>query len=143
MTYLLDTCIISKLRRIERYPDSSLENWIKKQAEKDFFLSVLTIGEIEHGINKLKNPAERRIIEEWYRGRVIPRFEGRILNINLKVAAKWGALLGMHQVKGTSLPVVDSLIAATALVHDLIVVTENIKDFSAITELKLFNPWEQ
>ncbi len=142
MTYLLDTCIISKLRKIAKYPDRLLENWLLKHDENEFFLSVLTIGEIEQGINKLKNAKEKRILEDWYRGEVIARFKGRILNINLRIASKWGEITAIYQNKGIAIPTIDCLIAATAIVEDLIVVTENIKDFSSIEEVKLFSPWE-
>lgn len=142
MTYLLGTCILSKLRKIAKHPDPCLELWITKHDEHDFFLSVLTLGEIEQGINKLKNPKERRILEEWYTGDVVARFAGKILDIDLQTASKWGQLMGAYQKKGINVPVVDGLIAATAITHDLIVVTANTKDFALIEELKLFSPWE-
>src|ERR1700722_4702042 len=141
MTYLLDTWILSKLRKIRKYPDPSLEKWISKHDESHFFLSVLTAGEIEQGIHKLKNQKDKRILEDWYRS-AIARFQGRIINLDFKIASKWGELTGTYQKKGIAIPVVDGLIAATAIVHDLIVTTENVKDFCIIDEVKLFNPWE-
>lgn len=142
MTYLLDTCVISKLRKITKYPDPSLQDWIKKHQESQFFLSILTIGEIQQGITKLDKSKQKRILEEWLKGELIPRFQDRILTIDFKVASKWGELSGFYSKKGKPLPVIDSLIASTAIVHDLIVVTENIKDFSRIEQMKLFSPWE-
>jgi toxin FitB len=143
MSYLLDTCILSKLRKIDKYPDRDLASWIIKHDENDFFLSVLTIGEIEQGISKLKNQKDKRILEDWFRGDVVARFKGKILNIDLKIASRWGELTGTYQKKGIAIPIIDGLIAATAIVHDLIVVSENIKDFCSIEELKLFSPWER
>lgn len=143
MTYLLDTCVLSKLRKIKKYPDPALVNWFVTHQEVDFFLSVLTVGELEHGINKISNLRDRRIIEDWYMGEVLPRFKERILNIDLRVASHWGILYGAYQKKGITIPTIDGLIAATAIVHDLILVTDNIKDFSSIEELKLFSPWEK
>jgi toxin FitB len=143
MTYLLDTCILSKLRKIHNHPEPALKNWIVKYDEREYYLSVLTVGEIEQGIHKLKNPQDRRILEVWLKGAVISRFKERILNIDVKIASKWGELSGTYQKKGISIPSIDGLIAATAIVHGLIVVTENIKDFSLIEEVKLFSPWEK
>lgn len=110
--------------------------------ESAFFLSVLTVGEIEQGIHKLDNSQHRRLLENWYRSEVIPRFLDRILNIDIRIATTWGEINGKYQRRGIVIPTVDGLIAATAIVNDLIVVTENIKDFVAIEELKLFSPWE-
>lgn len=142
MTYLLDTCILSKLRKLPKQNDPALVKWIDKQSESQFFLSVLTIAEIEQGIQKLKDEKQQRVFENWLRGELIPRFSQKILDINLKVATKWGELSGLSMRLGSPLPVIDGLIAATAIVNDLIVVTENIKDFSRIQECKIFSPWE-
>lgn len=142
MTYLLDTCIISKLRMISKKRDAVLQEWILKHAEEQYFLSVLTIGEIQQGISRLKDVKQRRILEDWLNGEVIQRFENRILPIDFRIAAKWGDLSGAALKRGAPQPVVDCLLASTAISHDLILVTENIKDFTQIAELKIFNPWE-
>jgi predicted nucleic acid-binding protein len=142
MTYLLDTCIISKLRKIKRRPDKPLEIWISKHEESKYFLSALTIGEIQKGISRLSNTKEKHILEEWLRGDIVPRFKGRIKNFDLKVALKWGEINGNYQKRGMAIPVMDGLIAATAIAHDFILVTENVKDFCNIDELNLFSPWE-
>lgn len=142
MTYLLDTCIISKLRKIKRRPDKPLEIWISKHEESKYFLSALTIGEIQKGISRLSNTKEKHILEEWLRGDIVPRFKGRIKNFDLKVALKWGEINGSYQKRGTAIPVMDGLIAATAIAHDFILVTENVKNFCNIDELNLFSPWE-
>jgi toxin FitB len=142
MTYLLDTCILSKLRKISKLKDKILQDWIVKHSEEQYFLSVLTIGEIQQGISKLTDAKQKRILENWLNGDVIQRFENRILPIDSRVATKWGDLSGISLQNGAPHPVIDALIASTAIVHDLILVTENIKDFSKIEELKIFNPWE-
>lgn len=142
MTYLLDTCLISKLRKLPKKKDPTLESWISKHSESQFFLSILTIGEIQQGICKLTNQKHKRILEDWLRGELIPRFQGKILDIDLHIASTWGELSGSSMKKGKQLPVIDCLIASTAIVHDLIVVTENVKDFSKIEGCRIFNPWE-
>jgi len=142
MTYLLDTCILSKLRKLKVKADPVLEKWISAHPEQQFYLSVLTIGEIQQGIYKLQEKQIKRHLEEWLYGNLIPRFENRILSIDPSISLKWGELSGTYQRKGTPLPLADALIAATGIVHDLIIVTDNIRDFSKIKEAKIFSPWE-
>lgn len=145
MSYLLDTCILSKLRKIKKKPDEKLENWITKHSEMNYFISVLTIGEIQSGISELniKKESERQkknILEDWFFEELIPRFNGRILSIDMDVIFVWGKLFGENKKRGVTIPLVDSLIAATALVHNLAIVTENTKDFIE-TGARIFNPW--
>jgi len=145
MSYLLDTCILSKLRKIGKQPDKKLENWIKKHNESSYFISALTIGELQSGISKLnlKKHEERQkrlILEDWLREGMIPRFHNRILAIDIEVVLIWGVILGESKQRGIIIPVVDGLIAATAIVHNLTLVTENINDFIE-TGARLFNPW--
>jgi toxin FitB len=145
MSYLLDTCILSKLRELGKQPDIKLEDWIKKHHESSYFISSLTIGEIQSGICKLnlKKKEERQkrlILEDWLLEELIPRFQNRILAIDITVVLTWGKLLGESQQRGIIIPVIDGLIASTAIVHNLTVVTENIGDFIE-TGTRLFNPW--
>ena len=144
MSYLLDTCILSKLRRIQKYPDKKLEAWITSHSETQYFISVLTIGEIQSGISKLDigiatKKKEKMILENWLMGELIPRFEGRILDVDKNVATRWGNLIGSSQAKGIQIPAIDSLLAATALEHNFILVTENVKDFQ-YAGIEIFNP---
>lgn len=143
MSYLLDTCIISKLRKISKYPDPLLQQWASNHSQSQFFLSTITLGEIQQGISQLENPIEARILENWLLAEIQPHFKERILPIDADVAIKWGELQGIYSKKGKKPPAIDSLLAATAIVHNLILVTANIKDFSPISELKLFSPWEK
>ena len=144
MTYLLDTYILSKLRKIKQHQNKSLERWLSKHHESQYFISVLSIGEIQSGICKLagKNDElkkQKMILEDWFLGELVPRFQGRILNIDSGTALTWGQLIGVSKAKGTPLPVVDTLLAATAMVHQLILVTENVKDFQHVG-LQVLNP---
>lgn len=146
MTYLLDTCIISKLRKIKSRSDPKLESWIEKHSETQLYLSVITIGEIQSGIAKLdgKQPEEkrkRRILEDWLFASLIPRFQERILEIDSAVALTWGKIMGISRRNGNQLPAIDALLAATALTYQLIVVTENVRDFEN-SGAPCFNPYE-
>lgn len=145
MSYLLDTCIISKLRKLNKSPDAKLENWMKKHNGTSYFISVLTLGEIQYGINKLNlkkdhEKQKRLILENWFHEDLIPRFNDRTLPISPEIAFVWGKLNGENQQNGYVIPVVDGLIASTAIVHNLTVVTENINDFLK-TGSRVFNPW--
>ena len=141
MSYLLDTCILSKLRKIKSHPDKKLESWFEKYSESSYFISVLSIGEIQQGIAKLgtQDHKHKMILENWLMGELIPRFEGRILDINLETTLIWGELCGNARKKGILFPVIDSLLSASAIQHHLILVTDNIKDFEK-TGTRLFNP---
>lgn len=145
MSYLLDTCIISKLRKIKKHPDPKLAKWISKHHETSFFISALTVGEIQTGISKLnlkknEEKQKRLILENWFFEELIPRFNDRILVINPEISLSWGKLFGECQQRGICIPIIDGLIAATAIVHNLTVVTENMNDFLD-TGARLFNPW--
>jgi toxin FitB len=145
MSYLLDTCILSKLRKINKQPNEKLEKWVSKNHESHYFISTLTIGEIQSGISKLSlkkqdEKKKRLILENWFLEDLIPRFNNRILNVDSTVALVWGRLLGESRQRGIAVPVVDGLIAATAIAHDLTLVTENVSDFIE-TGVRLFNPW--
>ncbi len=142
MTYLLDTCIISKLRKIKHEPDQLLQSWILSHPENHYFLSILTIGEIQMGISKLEinsGKKKKAVLEDWLLGDLIPRFKDRILHLDIHTAMIWGAMKGEALKQGYNLPVIDSLIASTAIQHNLIVVTENTKDFSQ-TGARIINP---
>ncbi len=146
MTYLLDTCILSKLRRLSKYPDPKLRDWIEQHPAGLYSVSVFSIAEIQAGIAKLNSNFSdqkkyKRDLEEWLFHDLIPDFEGRIMPFDLKVALCWGSLVGDCKSRGINLPVIDSLIAATALHHDLTLVTHNVADFEQ-TGVLLIDPWK-
>lgn len=143
MTYLLDTRIVSKMTKMKARGDTKLIDWISKHSETEYFLSVVTIGEIQAGISQLIRPDDLRkkmTLEEWLISDLIPRFHGRILGVDETVAKKWGQIVGIGRSKGICIPSNDALIAATALTHNLVVVTENSKDFIH-SSVSFFNPY--
>lgn len=139
MSYLLDTCMISELARPA--PDARVLTWIESAEESALYLSVLTIGELEKGIARLPSSARRRKIERWVRGDLADRFAGRVLAVDVVVAERWGQISGASEPRGKPLPVIDALIAATGLVHGLIVVTRNVADLERCGA-RCLNPWE-
>jgi toxin FitB len=143
MTYLLDTCIVSKLPKMKSRNDTKLLHWIAKHNEIEYFLSVVTIGEIQAGISQLTKPGDQRkkmLLEEWLISDLLPRFHERIIAVDEIVAKKWGQIIGFGRSQGICIPSNDALIAATALTHNLIVVTENGKDFIN-SNVSIFNPY--
>ena len=138
MNYLLDTCLISEL--VKKEPNSAVVSWLDEQDEQTLFLSVLTLGELQKGISKLPAGTRRVELQAWAEHDLVERFTGRIIDIDLETAQFWGRLQGESEQRGESLPVMDSLIAATATVHGLIVVTRNIKDIERC-RIRVCNPW--
>lgn len=139
MSHLLDTCVISELVRPE--PNKHLLQWFSEQDEDGLFLSVLTIGELERGIEKLAASRKRTKLAKWVREDLARRFDGRVLSIDMPVARRWGVISGASERKGKPLPVIDSLIAATAIVHDLTVVSRNVPDFERCG-VECLSPWQ-
>lgn len=128
MKFLLDTCVISALRKPQA--NASLVEWISEIDESDLYLSVITIGELEKGVSRLPESKHKAVVSDWIRHAVANRFGNRILPIDAAVAACWGDLIGAREKAGKPLPILDAFIAATASVADCTVVTRNTKDFA-------------
>ena len=138
MSWLLDTCVVSELVRPR--PKASVLAWLDGCSEDDLFLSVITIGELEKGIAKLADSTKRAKLEQWVRRELADRFRDRLLSIDAGVATRSGAMVGTSETQGRPLPVIDSLIAATGLQHDLTVVTRNTGDLDRCGA-RCFDPW--
>ncbi len=140
MTYLLDTCVISEY--IKKQPNNQVIYWLDEQPESSLFISVLMIGELKKGVIKIKNSNPNRYNKLWqWIIQVETRFQNRILSLNQNVIDIWATMCGENEAKGKKLAVMDSLIAATAIEFDLIIVTRNIDDFDSFS-VKIFNPWD-
>lgn len=139
MKYLLDTCLISEL--VKKEPNAAVVGWLDEQDEQTLFLSVLNLGELQKGISKLPDGAKKDELQAWVALDLVERFTGRILDIDLETALCWGRIQGESEQAGLKLPVMDSLIAATAAAHSLIVVTRNVKDIERCG-VRVCNPWE-
>jgi len=138
VAYLLDTCVLSELAKPR--PDAGVLTWLEEEDEAQLFASVLTLGELEKGIARLPASARRTRIERWVRRDLVARFEGRLLDVDRAVAERWGAISGVSKARGTPLPVIDALIAASALAHGLEVVTRNTTDLERCGA-RCVNPW--
>lgn len=135
MKYLLDTHVISEL--FKKHPEPKVSGWLKEADQDSLFLSVLTLGEIRKGIEKMEQGSRKARLVQFLEKDVPAQFEERILSVDFEVAETWGLL---EAQSGRPLPMVDALLAATALTHNLTLVTRNTRDFS-FSRLKLLNPW--
>ena len=135
MSFLLDTNVLAELRKPRPHP--SVAAWYEGVGDEELFLSVLVVGEIQQGVTRLrrKDPRQAAVYEAWL-GKLRREFADRVLPVSQDVALAWGRLAA-----GDPLPVVDALLAATALVHGLTVVTRNVADFEP-AGVALLNPFE-
>jgi predicted nucleic acid-binding protein len=140
MKYLLDTCVLSEL--VIKQPNAKVVDFIDSLDPDDVYLSVITIGEIVKGIEKLSNSRRKRVLHAWLEEDLLPRFKGKIISIDEDVIMGWGILTARAEAAGRPMPAIDSLIAATAQVAGLTLVTRNVEDFNA-SGVEIVNPWEQ
>jgi predicted nucleic acid-binding protein len=137
VSWLLDTKVVSELRRpVSANP--ALSEWAMHQSRSQLFVSAITIMEIQLGVCRKEHtdPRQGAMLRRWLDGNVIPAFEGRTLSVDSTVAVRAGAL---HSPDPK--PYSDALIAATAMVHGLTVVTRNVRDFAPLG-VPVFNPWD-
>ena len=137
--FLLDTNIISELVRSK--PEPRVRDWVASTDESLLYLSVLTFGEVRKGIASVRDASRRIVLETWLNSHLALRFAERILSIDRAVADRWGRLAAQAGAQ-TSLPVIDGLMAATALHHNLTLVTRNTRDVER-TGVPVFNPWAE
>ncbi|MBX3388513.1 MAG: type II toxin-antitoxin system VapC family toxin [Phycisphaeraceae bacterium] len=138
MKTLIDTDVLSEARKPDGF--ALVKQQIAAANPDDLFLSVISIGEIAHGIAKLQAGNKRRELEEWF-GLTERHFADRILPINRDIAQLWGEITAKAASAGRTLHAADGLIAATAIHHGLRLMTRNVKDFES-TGVIAINPWE-
>ena len=137
MRYLLDANVLSE--GVRRRPNSGVANWLV-QHEAGAAISELTIGELSKGAFFLPVGSKRKRILDWIT-EVEATFDDRLLPLSREVLKTWGQLCGTHEAQGRRWPVIDSLLAAMALFHDLTIVTRNTTDFPP--EVRTINPWKK
>ncbi len=138
MRFLLDTNVVSEWTKPS--PHAGVIRWLAEVDEDEVFLSVVTIAEIQHGIERLPKGARRKRLEWWLGEELLPRFEGRLLAVDVAVAKAWGSLVASSRAAGGASSIMDAFLAATAKVHGLTFVTRNVADFAALDQ-SVFNPW--
>ena len=139
MNYLLDTCVLSEITR--RKPETKIIRWMDSIDEEMLFLSVITIGEIQRGIERLPESHRKMELLVWMNSDLVKRFGQRILPLDTQTMFLWESLTARMEGSGQPMPVMDSLIVATAMQHNLIVATRNVADYLPCG-VQLINPWE-
>ena len=137
--FLLDTNVPSELTRPRS--DPKVERWLEDADDEQLFFSVVSLGEIIKGVTILPESRRREELQQWLDDTLRPWFSGRILPVTEPITERWGILAGRRQLKGKTITVTDGFIAATALHHDLTIVTRNVKDFEDLG-VSVLNPWE-
>ena len=136
----MDTNVISEL--VKPKPEANVTEWIENTDESLLYLSVLTLGEIRRGFAALPQSRRRATLEAWLDKDLGARFEDRILTIDQQVADRWGLLTAAARNSGIVLPVIDGLLAATALEHNLTLVTRDTGQIPSMG-VAVFNPWQK
>jgi toxin FitB len=137
LKYLVDTNILSEMTK--KQPDNSIVKWFEETANTDMFISVISVGELVSGVAKLPDGTKKMKLSTWLKDLLYEDFYDRIVDIGINVMEVWGEKSAKFV---RTLPILDTLIAATALAHDMIVVTRNVRDFKDIPGLKFYNPLE-
>jgi toxin FitB len=137
--YLLDTNAISEPKRMR--PDRDLVSWLGDQLPTDLYLSVVSVGELRRGIIRLE-PGRRRDDLDYWLAQLILRFDDRILPVDLDVTERWATLAESQRAAGRTADMTDELIAATAHVNGLTIVTRNVRHFEH-TGCRVLSPWSK
>lgn len=138
MSFLLDTNVVSEWTKPR--PNPGVVEWLAQVDEDEVFLSVVTFAELRHGIERLPAGDRRRRLDEWLRSDLPLRFAERIVPVDGAIADEWGRVVARRESRGRSMSAMDTLIAATARVHGLTVVTRNLADFQASVK-SVLSPW--
>jgi predicted nucleic acid-binding protein len=138
MNFLLDTNVISELARPQ--PSQAVVSWLDHTLEATVFISVVTLAELHHGVEKMPSGYNRSRLHSWLATALPDRFEGRILPVDVVVAQRWGIIVAQCEKQGMPIEPMDALLAATAIVHHLTLATRNIRHFPML-EKAIINPW--
>lgn len=139
MNYILDTNVVSELGKED--PDHHVVQWVKSIDPASVFLSVITVGELTKGIEKLPDSRRKERLASWLEEDLLVRFGERILPLDTSVLLTWGKITAELEKKGRPMPAIDSLLAATTAETGYTLVTRNTEDFGT-ADIPVINPWE-
>ena len=139
MSYLLDTCFLSEF--VKQEPSKLVLGWMEQQNEQNLYISSITWGELQRGVAKLPFSHRKSDLTVWL-NQMKESFSSRILPISVAVSEQWGLMTADLESRGLAMPLMDSLIAATARHYQMTLVTRNVNDFKD-TQLQLINPWQE
>jgi toxin FitB len=137
VNFLLDTNAVSEW--VKPRPNPGVIHWMESADEDRVFLSVISLAELRHGVERLAAGARRSRLEQWLRDDLPLRFEGRVLPVDHSVAEAWGRTVSRSEALGRPMGAMDAFLAATAEVHHLTLVTHNASDFPVLKAV--VNPW--
>ena len=140
MNFLLDTNLVSEWTKPR--PNPGVVSWLADADEDRVFISVVTIAELRHGVERLSIGRRRKRLNEWIEGELLFRFDERILPIDAATADAWGRIVAHREGLGRPIGTMDAFIAATAQVHKLTLATRNQTDFEA-SVASVVNPWSK
>jgi predicted nucleic acid-binding protein len=138
VSYLLDTNVVSEW--VKPRPAAEVVDWLSDVDEDRVHISVITLAELRHGVERLPAGRRRQRLDDWLRHDLPDRFEGRVLTIDAEVAQQWGTIVARRDAAGRPIGVMDAWLAALAETHELTLVTRNTADFDG-SVASLFNPW--
>jgi len=136
--FLVDTNVVSEW--VKPRPDGGVVAWMNEVDEDRVFISVISLAELRHGVERMPSGTQRRRLDEWLKEELPLRFEGRVLLIDRVVAEAWGTILARCERAGRPISTMDGFIAATADAHQLVLVTRNVSDFEFSVK-EIVNPW--
>ena len=139
MNYLLDTCVLSEFTR--RQPEPRVIDWLDLIDEEKLFISVITVGEIQRGIERLPDSHRKTELLVWMNNGLMARFADRMLPIDASTMYLWGSLMARLEAAGQPMGVMDSLILASAMQNNMIIATRNVADFLP-SGVQVINPWD-
>lgn len=139
MKVILDTCVISEF--VAKQPNPKVVEFLDALDTDDAYLSVITIGEVIKGVEKLPDSRRKTELRDWLQDDLLARFQGKILPLDTDVMVEWGMLTAHAEMAGKPMPTIDSLIAATAIANKMTLVTRNVSDFEA-AGIEIVNPWQ-
>lgn len=138
MKFLVDTNVVSEW--VKPRPNEGVVAWMDEVDEDRVFISVVSLAELRHGVERMPSGARRRRLDEWLKEELPMRFEGRVLLIDRAVAEAWGRIVARCETGGRPISTMDGFIAATAEAHRLVLVTRNVSDFESSVK-EIVNPW--
>jgi len=138
LRYLLDTNVLSELAK--KAPSPAAEQWFREHYGDDLLISAITVGEMAYWIERKDEGGDKDALADWFESVLLEWFAGAIVALDDRVAQRWAVL---RAESGRTLPLIDSLIAASALASGCAVVTRNVKDFEGIVGLTVINPWAE
>jgi predicted nucleic acid-binding protein len=138
VNFLLDTDLVSEW--IKPHPNAGVVAWLADADEDRVFISVVTLAELRHGVERLAVGQRRKRLNEWLQGELLIRFDARILPVDAAVADAWGRIVAHREALGRPIGAMDAFIAATAQIHNLTLATRNQTDFTSSVDA-IVNPW--